>query len=98
MKRSRARTRRLLWGILVAVGLCSGPAATEIRAGRAADVRRESHELLNAGVAAYRQGDYATAVDKLRRSAAMALNSFRAHYYLGLALIGDRPRPRRWRR
>jgi tetratricopeptide (TPR) repeat protein len=53
-------------------------------------VRRESFELLNAGVAAVNRGDYKEAVEKLRRCAAMALNSFRAHYYLGLALNGDR--------
>ncbi len=49
-----------------------------------------SFELLNQGVSAYKRGDYATAVEKLERSSAMALNSFRAYYYLGLALIGDR--------
>jgi len=60
------------------------------RAGKAAEVRTSSFELLNEGVAAYRRGDFAVAVDRLTLSAGMALNSFRAYYYLGLALIGDR--------
>ena len=59
-------------------------------AGKAGDVRVEAYRLLNQGVAAYKRGDYAMAAEKLQRSAGMALNNFRAHYYLGLALIGDR--------
>jgi tetratricopeptide (TPR) repeat protein len=53
-------------------------------------VRQESFSLLNEGVAALKRGDYKTAVEKLERCAAMALSSFRAHYYLGVALNGDR--------
>ena len=87
MKWPRGRTRRLLLTLAALLPIAAG-LATGALAGKALDVRRESHELLNAGVAAYRKGDYATAVDALRRSAAMALNSFRAHFYLGLALIG----------
>lgn len=61
-----------------------------IHAGRAGDVRKDAFELLNQGVAAYKRGEYALAVERLNRSASMALNSFRAHFYLGLALNGDR--------
>ena len=42
------------------------------------------------GVSAFNRGEYPTAVSKLRECASIALNSFRAHYYLGLALIGER--------
>jgi tetratricopeptide (TPR) repeat protein len=59
-------------------------------AGRAAAVRAEAFERLNRGVSHYRKGRYALAVDELTLSANMALNSFRAYFYLGLALIGDR--------
>jgi tetratricopeptide (TPR) repeat protein len=52
--------------------------------------RKEAFKLLNQGVAAYKRGEYELAVERLTRSASMALNSFRAHFYLGLALIGDR--------
>jgi tetratricopeptide (TPR) repeat protein len=62
-------------------------------AGKAGEVRTESFKLLNQGVAAYKRGDYPLAVEKLNRSTAMALNSFRGYYYLGLALIGDRRYP-----
>jgi tetratricopeptide (TPR) repeat protein len=67
-------------------------AATTLPVGArtSADVRAESVQRLNEGVAAYQRGDYAAAVDHLRRASAVALNSFRAHFYLGLALIGDR--------
>lgn len=58
--------------------------------GKAAQVRVRAFKLLNEGVAAYKRGEYALAAEKLQESASMALNSFRAHYYLGLALIGDR--------
>jgi tetratricopeptide (TPR) repeat protein len=59
-------------------------------AGRASQVRSESFEELNRGVTDYRNGRYAEAVEHLNRSASVALNSFRAYFYLGLALIGDR--------
>ena len=58
--------------------------------GKANEVRTEAFRLLNQGVSAYRKGFYADAADKLERASSMALNNFRVHYYLGLALIGDR--------
>jgi tetratricopeptide (TPR) repeat protein len=65
-------------------------AATPLGAGRAADVRTESFRLINAGVTDYKNGNYPEAIEKLKQATSMALNNFRAHYYLGLALIGDR--------
>jgi len=59
-------------------------------AGKAGEIRAEAFRLLNQGVSAYRKGLYAEAAERLQRSTSMALNNFRAHYYLGLALIGDR--------
>lgn len=56
----------------------------------AGEVRTESFRLLNEGVTAYRDGDLTRAIEALSEAARMALNSFRAHYYLGLALNGDR--------
>jgi tetratricopeptide (TPR) repeat protein len=78
----------LLLGVSCVVGTLGtfGPAW----AGRAADVRTEAFQNLAQGVAAYKRGEYPLAAEKLRLSAGAALNSFRAHYYLGLALIGDR--------
>lgn len=77
---------RFVGCLLVCVSLAVGAAW----AGRAADVRTESFQNLAQGVAAYKRGEYPEAVEKLQASAGAALNSFRAHYYLGLALIGDR--------
>jgi tetratricopeptide (TPR) repeat protein len=81
-----ARTRPLgVAGLLLAV-LAQHPTV----AGRAGDVRVEAFELLNEGVSAYNRGLYDEAVDKLGRCAAIALNSFRAYYYYGLALSASR--------
>lgn len=60
------------------------------RAERADWVRTESFRLMNEGINAYTNGRYAEAVEKLQKSTSMALNSFRAHLYLGLALNGER--------
>ena len=49
MKRSRGRTRTVLLALAALLPVISA------LAGKALDVRRESHELLNAGVAAYRK-------------------------------------------
>ena len=65
------------------------PAPTS-EAGDAGEIRKKSFQLLNQGVTAYRKGLYPEAVEKLELATSMALNNFRAHYYLGLALIGDR--------
>jgi len=81
-------TARIAAAVLVLAALL--PA---VHAGRAGDVRKDAFKLLNQGVAAYRRGEFALAVDRLSRSAGMALNSFRAYFYLGLALNGDRRYP-----
>ena len=79
------RFRRVVVPVLLAAAM-----AFPVLAGKAGEVRAEAFRLLNQGVSAYRKGLYADAVDKLERATSMALNNFRAHYYLGLALIGDR--------
>lgn len=85
----RAMTRRVPVLLAVSAALAlSVPGVT--RAGKSAEVRVESMTLLNEGVAAYNRGEYPLAIEKLTRSSALALNSFRAHYYLGQALIADR--------
>ena len=77
--------------ILVAAGLLLAVLAQHpTLAGRAGDVRVEAFELLNEGVSAYNRGLYDEAVESLGRCAAIALNSFRAHYYYGLALSASR--------
>lgn len=69
--------------VLVAAFLDAGAAPAD-------QVRRESFELLNKGVAAANRGDYKVAIEALEKCASMSLNSFRAHYYLGTSLTGDR--------
>jgi tetratricopeptide (TPR) repeat protein len=79
-------------GAILATLIVLAPAAfwPSTRGGKAADVRTEAFVSINEGVSAYKRGDYVLAVQKLQRAASLALNSFRAHFYLGLALIGDR--------
>ena len=77
--------RRVVVPIFLIVAMVS-----PLLAGKAAEVRAEAFRLLNQGVSAYRKGLYADAAERLQRATSMALNNFRAHYYLGLALIGDR--------
>jgi len=84
------RSGRVLFSVLLAITLIAGVFAPLARAGRAGEVRVQSFELINQGVTAYKNGDYETAVEKLQAAASMALNNFRAHFYLGLALNGDR--------
>lgn len=76
--------------ILLAVWLAVFTAVSPDHAGNAGEVRAEAFQSLSQGVAAYKRGDFRQAVHRLERSAAVALNSFRSHFYLGLALIGDR--------
>jgi len=77
---------RLRAGVSLLLAALSAPAV----AGRAADVRVEAFQLMNEGVSAYNRGLYDEAVEKLRRCSDIALNSFRAYYYYGLALSASR--------
>src|SRR5262245_50918225 len=70
--------------------LGAAAAVTDSFAGKANDVRKTAFKLLNEGVAAYNRADYKNAIGPLEKAAAMSLNSFPAHHYLGLALAGDR--------
>ena len=74
----------------LAAAILAAAVVSPLQAGKSAEVRTESFRLLNEGVAAYNRGEYKEAAEKLGASASMALNSYRAYYYLGLALIGDR--------
>lgn len=80
------RLRALALALLTVAPLAVSPAL----AGRSGQVREDSFKLLNEGVAAYNRGDYPAAVEALRKCSSMALNSFRAHYFLGVALIANR--------
>jgi tetratricopeptide (TPR) repeat protein len=70
--------------------LVAASAVTESFGGKANDVRKAAFKLLNEGVAAYNRADYRGAIVPLQKAAAISLNSFPAHHYLGLALAGDR--------
>lgn len=73
---------------VVAAALAAGTAPA--LAGKAIEVRKDAFKLLNEGVSAYNRADYRAAIGPLQKAAAISLNSFPAHYYLGLALAGDR--------
>jgi len=79
--------RRDLFVLTLAFAASAG---TVVHAGKANDVRKDAFKLLNEGVAAYNRAEYAAAIPPLQKAAASSLNSFPAHYFLGLALAGDR--------
>jgi tetratricopeptide (TPR) repeat protein len=76
--------------IVVVMLLAAALAQLPAEAGRAGDVRVEAFKLLNQGVSAYNRGLYDEAVERLGRCTSIALNSFRAYYYYGLALAAAR--------
>jgi len=73
-------------GVHVVTLLVAASAVTATLAGKANDVRKDAFKLLNEGVAAYNRADYRSAIVPLQKAAAISLNSFAAHHYLGLAL------------
>jgi tetratricopeptide (TPR) repeat protein len=75
---------------LLALALVSTLSITSAESAKSAQVREDSFKLLNEGVAAVNRGEYALAVEKLQQASATSLNSFRAHFYLGLALTAER--------
>ena len=77
--------RRIL--LPAALLLLAAPPAWGAKAG---EVRAESFRLLGEGAALVSRGEYRKAAETLERVTNMALNSYRAWYYYGLALLGDR--------
>ena len=86
MMNAKGQRHTLVVVVLLLAALVQQP--TE--AGRAGDVRVEAFKLLNQGVSAYNRGLYDEAVEKLGRCSSIALSSFRAYYYYGLALSAAR--------
>ncbi len=78
------------YGAIAFTLLVAASAVPTSFAGKANDVRKDAFKLLNEGVAAYNRADYRAAIVPLQKVAAMSLNSFKANYFLGLALAGDR--------
>jgi Flp pilus assembly protein TadD len=77
-------------GAVILGTLLAATAVTQTHAGKAGEVRKQAFKLVNEGVAAYNRADFKAAIVPLQKAAAMSLNSFPAHHYLGLALAGDR--------
>jgi len=78
----------LLAASLVLLPAAGAPHADEVS--RAQKVRVRAFKLLNDGIEAYRKGRVKEAIPLLQEVSDIALNSFRAYYYLGLALKADR--------
>ncbi len=66
----------------------SAPPRAEIS--RSQEVRAKAFKLLNDGIQAYKEGRPKDAIPLLRQASDIALSSYRAYYYLGLALKADR--------
>ncbi len=84
--------RRSLGAVIILVIVFSLLAGTPARGeiSRAQEVRARVFGLLNDGIKAYKEGRPKDAIPLLQEAADTALNSFRAYYYLGLALKADR--------
>ncbi|MBI4162014.1 MAG: tetratricopeptide repeat protein [Acidobacteria bacterium] len=76
-----SRALRAAVAIVAAAALAPVPA----RAGLTAlEARNRSFELLNEGVRLYKEGNHREAIVRLREASGISLNSFMAHFYLGL--------------
>ncbi len=78
--------------ILASLVLVLIPASHDSRAAvsRSQQLKAETFERMNRGIKALRDGQAKEAIELLTEVARMALNSFRAYYYLGLAYKADR--------
>jgi len=68
----------------------AGPEAVRADVSRSQETKARAFALLSDGIAAYRKGEAKKAIDLLTQVTNVALNSFRAFYYLGLAYKLDR--------
>lgn len=68
--------------------VASGPVRADIS--HSQKLKAETFEKMSKGIKAYHDGKTKEAIDLLTQVATVALNSFRAHYYLGLAYEADR--------
>jgi tetratricopeptide (TPR) repeat protein len=85
------RGRAVVLGLAIPVAIAA--LLPPARAGKAGEIRKQAFQNINEGVAAYNRAEYPEAVEKLQAAAAVALNSFRAHLYLGQALTAVRRFP-----
>ena len=77
-----------LFCCLAAAAGASMPVLAEVS--RAQELRARVFKLITDGTQAYKDGRNAEAIKMLEEAAGIALNSFKAYYYLGLALKADR--------
>ncbi|MFQ5701966.1 MAG: tetratricopeptide repeat protein, partial [Acidobacteriota bacterium] len=83
--------RTAAWPLVVAVILVSAiPRSTPASVSKSQEVRARVFRLLTDGIRAYKEGRPKDAIPLLEEAAGIALNSFRAYYYLGLAYKSDR--------
>lgn len=76
--------------LLIAVAAVSQAVGPRADVSRSQEVRARVFRLLNDGIQAYKEGRQKDAIRLLQEASGIALNSFRAYYYLGLALKADR--------
>ena len=84
--------RRLLALALAPLIVCSATAGGGLLAevSRSQQLKSQAFEKMSAGIKAVRDGEAEKAIELLEQVARVAMNSFRAHYYLGLAYKADR--------
>ncbi len=73
---------------MLVAALCLTPASAEVS--RSQEIKARVFKLLNDGVQAVKEGRAKEAITLLEQASGIALNSFRAYYYLGVAYKADR--------
>ncbi len=76
----------VVWALLV----CAAAGCARLLAITAGDARTTSFKLQSEGMRLYKEGKYKDAIEAFQQVVNINLNSFMAHYYLGLSLLADR--------
>lgn len=84
------RRARLTAAALVAALAASLPAGPRADISHSQELKARAFSQLSEGIEAYRKADIKRAIEILEQVARVALNSFRAYYYLGVAYKADR--------
>jgi tetratricopeptide (TPR) repeat protein len=79
---------RIVLASAAAVALCIGAPRAEVS--RSQEVRARVFKMLNDGIQAVKEGRPKDAIPLLDQASRIALNSFRAYFYLGVAYKDDR--------
>jgi len=76
--------------LLTMAALLAAPASSASELSHSQELKAKTFSILSEGIGAYRKGEAKKAIELLLQVTSVALNSFRAYFYLGLAYKLDR--------